>query len=99
MQHFSAVTEEDGDRNAPNALTRDAPVRASGYHVADAFLTPCRIPLDVVADLIESDAAERAASDGAIHLDEPLFGGAEDDWIVAAPAMRIGVLERSETEE
>src|SRR5262249_25374575 len=27
-----------------------------------------------------------------IHFDEPLFRGAEDDWIVAAPAMRVGVL-------
>ena len=29
---------------------------------------------------------------GRFHADEPLLGGAEDDRIMAAPAMRIGVL-------
>ena len=29
----------------------------------------------------------------AVHADEPLFGGAEDGGVVAAPAMRIAVLD------
>jgi hypothetical protein len=30
---------------------------------------------------------------GAVQIDEPLFGGAEDHRIVATPAMRVTVLE------
>ena len=34
-----------------------------------------------------------------VHTDEPLVGGAEDRGIVAAPAVRIGVLDFLETEQ
>jgi len=36
---------------------------------------------------------------GCIHFDEPLFGSAKDDGIVAAPAMRIAVLVRMMAEK
>ena len=38
------------------------------------------------------DGFERALAEiVAVHADEPLFGGAENDGVVAAPAVRIGM--------
>ncbi len=90
------VAQEHGDRHAPDALPRDAPVGTRGDHVGDALLAPGRVPLHFL------DFVERAAAQGfavvvifqrRLHGDEPLLGGAKDDGIVAAPAMRIGVLD------
>ena len=40
------------------------------------------------------DGFERALAEiVAVHADEPLFGGAEDGRVVAAPAVRIAVLD------
>ncbi len=55
------------------------------------------IPDDLV-DLFDGKLAECGfGAVGALHRgferDEPLLGGAEDDGVVAAPAVRIGVLE------
>ena len=36
---------------------------------------------------------------GGFHADEPLLGGAHDDGVVAAPAVRVGVLVSSGAEE
>ena len=59
----------------------------------DALFAPCRIPFHFL-DLFQRPAAQSAAArHGRFHGDEPLLGGAEDDRIVAAPAMRIRVLE------
>ena len=33
-----------------------------------------------------------SVSHGGFHADEPLLGGADDDGVVAAPAVRVGVL-------
>ena len=93
----AAFAHEDGDGHAPDALAADAPVGAGGDHVGDAFFAPGGIPDDLV-DFFDGELAVgcfRAV--GALHRrferDEPLFGGAEDDGVVAAPAVRIGVLE------
>ena len=65
-----------------------------GDHVGDALLAPGRVPLHFL-DLFQRARAQRAVRRRAwrLHRDEPLLGGAEDHWIVAAPAMRIRVLD------
>ena len=93
----AAFAKEDGDGHAPDALAADAPVGARGDHVGDALLAPGRIPDDLV-DLFDGELTESCfRSVGALHRrferDEPLLGGAEDDGVVAAPAVRVGVLE------
>src|SRR5258708_740682 len=79
---------ENDDWHAPDALTGDAPIGARGDHVGDALLAPRGLPLHF------ADGFERALPEiVALHANEPLFGGAEDGGVVAAPAVRITVLE------
>ena len=76
------------DRHAPDALARDAPIGTRGDHVGHALFAPGGHPLHVF------DGLERArAQIVALHADEPLLGGAKDGRVVAAPAMRIAVLD------
>ena len=90
----AALAIEDDDRHAPDALARDAPVGAAGDHVGDALLAPGGHPLHLL------DGFERALAEiVAVHADEPLLGGAEDDRVVAAPAVRIGVRELFEAQQ
>jgi hypothetical protein len=50
--------------------------------------------------LISSRARWRKVVDhGRFHADEPLLGGANDDGVVAAPAVGVGVLEGGVAEE
>ena len=99
---FAAVDAvERRDRHAPGALARDAPVGPVGDHVEDAVVTPRRDPLDLVVDRVTRRIAQcprlavGAGDDGfAVHADEPLRGGEKDHRVVAAPAVRILVLER-----
>ena len=76
---------------------------AGGDHVGDAVFAPGGIPGDA-PDLVEGALAEgdgRAGRVGVVgcgrhgsfHGDEPLLGGAEDDGVVAAPAVGVGVVE------
>ncbi len=95
--------EEDGDGNAPDALARDAPVGAGGDHVGDALFAPGWVPDDLL-DLVEGALAEGgffafARGHRGFHADEPLLGGADDDGVVAAPAVRVGVLVGGGAEE
>ncbi len=97
------VAEEDGDGDAPDALTRDAPVGASGDHVGDALFPPGWVPDDLL-DLVEGALAEGGFGAFGIehwgfHADEPLLGGADDDGVVAAPAVRVRVLVGGGAEE
>ena len=79
---------EGRDGNAPRPLARDAPVGPVGHHVADPLLPPRGKPLDA------GDGVERPpAQVSAVERDEPLRGGEEDDRVVAAPAVRVGVLD------
>src|SRR5438270_4485323 len=71
----------DGD--SPDALPRDAPVRPCLDHIADAQLAPLWIPLHVL-DLFQRSRPQRSAFYLAVHRDEPLFGRAEDDGVMAA---------------
>ncbi len=85
---------EHDDRHAPDALARNAPVGPARDHVGDAFFAPLRHPLHGF------DRIERLLPKAVVvHPDEPLFGGAEDGGVVAAPAMRIRVLDVLDREQ
>jgi hypothetical protein len=84
---LGAVQDRDG--NTPGALARDAPVGPVGDHAVDPLLAPGGNPLHLLAD-----RGERALPQPALlHRDEPLVGGAEEDRVLAAPAVRIRMLE------
>src|ERR1700683_4982538 len=83
---LAVLAIERNERNAPDALARDAPVRPRGDHVRHALLAPRGYPLDVL-NCFQRPLAQIVA----FHADEPLFGGAKNCRVVAAPAMRIAV--------
>src|SRR5882724_13424059 len=99
----ASVAEKHDDRHAPEALARDAPVRAFLNHFVDALFAPARNPLDV-GNLGERFRAQRflavdrmtsrTGKRNRIHADEPLLGSPENHRIVATPAMRVAVLVR-----
>ena len=78
---------EHGDGHAPRALARDAPVGTVGHHGADAVLGPGGDPFHAMLDGLERVLAQAVL----VHGHEPLVGGAEDDRLVAAPAVRVAV--------
>ena len=83
----AGFADEREDGHAPGALARDAPVRAAGDHVVDALLAPSRNPLHVVFDGGQGAAAQVVF----FHGNKPLGRGPEDDRLLAAPAVGIGV--------
>ena len=80
----AVLAVEHGDGQAPAALAADAPVGALQNHGAHAILAPGGHPAHVLA-----------GGDGLIlegvHGAEPLGGGAEDDGLLAAPAVGVAV--------
>src|SRR5438270_7487444 len=89
----AALAIKNDDRDAPEALPRNSPVRPLLDHFVHAIFTPGGDPLDLMNFL------ERFLAQGflptvrrLVHFDEPLLGGAENHRIVAAPAMRVSVL-------
>src|SRR5690606_40979284 len=85
---------DDVERHSPGARTGDAPVGTVLQQAADPLPAPARDPLDAV-HLLQGDLAEVVG----LHGDEPLTGGAEDDRVGTAPAMRIGVLDLAVLEQ
>ena len=78
--------DERGNRHAPEALARDAPVRTVLDHSVDALATPRRVPGHGV------DGGEGALSQvSPIEGDEPLLGGTKDQRVLAAPAIGVGM--------
>ena len=87
-QRVALPAVEDGDGHAPRPLARDAPVGAVGDHAVDALLAPGRNPLHL------PDGLQRPLPEAVLlHGDEPLLGRPEQHRLLAAPAVRIGVLE------
>src|SRR5256885_7803573 len=80
---------EQRNRHPPGALARDTPVGAALDHAADTLLAPCGGPLHAF-DVTQGVRAQA----GALHADEPLRWGAEDDRGLSAPAMRIALAQR-----
>src|SRR5205814_664903 len=85
----------------PAWLPRDAPVGTVFHHSADAVLAPRRDPSSGGGDLV--DGLERGLADGRLpsagqlHLgierDPPLIRRPEDHRLLAAPAVRVAVLD------
>src|SRR5438552_10288700 len=88
----AAIAIKNDDGRAPEALARNAPIGAMLDHFVHAIFAPGRNPFHAV-DLFESffPKSLRLPISGCVHSDEPLFGGAEDDGIVATPAVRVAV--------
>ena len=88
--------QEEGDRHAPVALARDAPVGAGLHHRFKSGTTPGREELRFI-DGAFGDPAQRGGVFPVLvlHADEPLRGGAEDDRRLVPPAVRVAVLIRS----
>ena len=85
------------DRHSPRALARDAPVGTVGDHVREPLAAPRWQPLDLCARRLSSAARAQAGAGSrelAVHPDEPLRRGQEDDRVVTPPAVRIRMLER-----
>jgi hypothetical protein len=83
-----SLAVKDGDGHAPGPLARDAPVRPVQDHVVDPVAAPVRDPAHAV-----NGGQGLSAKVGGLHGDEPLPGGAEDDGLLAAPAVGVGVRE------
>ena len=82
---FGAV--ENRDRNAPQPLSGNAPVRAVFHHTVDAVAPPGGDPLHLV------DGRQRLfAQVVLLHGDKPLLGRTEDNGLFTAPAVRVGML-------
>ena len=77
---------EGRDGHTPRPLAGNAPVGPSGEHAVDPLPAPLGDPVDPADGL-----AGLAAQIVLVERDEPLFGGPEDDRLLAAPAMRVGV--------
>ena len=77
---------EGRDGHAPGTLTADAPVVAVAHHAGHAVMAPVGHPGDRVDGLVHVLAE---LGDGA----EPLLGGTEDDGVMAAPAVRVLMLD------
>src|SRR5208283_4111002 len=95
---IATFTLKHGDGHTPEALTRNAPVGTRGNHVRDTLFAPRRVPGDLL-DLVQRTVAQRATRNLSFHRDEPLLGGAEDDGIVTAPAVRIRMLDFFEAQQ
>jgi hypothetical protein len=75
-------------------LAADAPVGPALHHADDALSAPARKPLDLLY-LLQRRAAEVAR----LHRDEPLLRRAEEERALAAPTVRVGVLDLLVVEE
>ena len=75
-----AVEHRDG--HAPDTLTGNAPVAAVADHAGHTVMAPGGLPLHAV------DGFVNILLEG-VNGAEPLLSGAEDDGMMAAPAMRI----------
>ncbi len=73
------------DRRAPPALTGDRPLETVVDHRADAVLAVGRDPRDAASDL-----GHRAIAQSP-EVDEPLVRRPEDDGVLAAPAVGVGM--------
>ena len=91
MQLAGLLVEEERDRHAPVALTRDAPVRAVGDHRVQARLAPGRDELGLFDGLERALAQRLASARLLVHADEPLRGGAVDQRGLVAPAVHVAV--------
>ena len=86
------VAIQNHQRHAPETLPRNAPVRPLRNHRMNPLGAPLGRPFHFrnFRERARTDR-RRAIAPRAVQIDEPLFGGAKNYGIVAAPAMRIAV--------
>ena len=77
-----------GNRNPPEALSGNTPVGPVFHHAVDPVPAPGRNPVDRIDGL-------KGFFPQVIffHGDKPLLGGTENDRLLAAPAVGIGMLD------
>ena len=97
MQLTRIFVQEEGHRNAPAALPRDAPVRAVGNHVAQTRLAVFWIEVGLI-DGIECQLPQcfgcfvLCEDAGAfVHAHKPLRCCAVNDGCFVTPAMRVAM--------
>src|SRR5688572_4197543 len=89
----TGTARESGDRSAPDTLSGQTPVRTIGNHAFDPIPPPWRHPLD------PSDFSQGLTTQVVgLHRHEPLFRCAKNDGLLASPAMRVGVIQRTLTQ-
>ena len=86
--HFAALTAgKHRNGNAPRALARNTPIGTFAHHCTNTIFCPRRHPLHIVVDSVKCGFTQI----GFVHRHKPLVGSAENNWLVAAPTMRITV--------
>ena len=97
VQLAAVLVQKEGQRHAPAALSRDAPVGPAGDHVAQASLAVFGVKRGLL-DGVECELAQRFGrlvpgedANALVHADEPLGRGAVDHRRLVAPAMRVAV--------
>jgi hypothetical protein len=100
MRLAGLLVQEEGNRHAPVALARDAPVGAVGDHRMQPGLAPVGIEgrrLDGGQRLVAQAAA--ALDRDPVHADEPLRRRAVDDRRLVAPAVHVAVRDLAAREQ
>jgi hypothetical protein len=93
LQDLAVLVGEDADRHAPGALTRKHPVRALPSIMARRRFWPAAGTKRVSSMAFSARERSVVPSQGLVHVDEPLRRVAEDDRLLRAPGMRIGMLQ------
>ena len=84
--------QKERDRYAPVALPRNAPVGTGFHHGFESCTTPGREKLRFINGAFGNPAQRGGVFPIlVIHANEPLRGGAEDDWRLVPPAVRVAV--------
>jgi hypothetical protein len=99
LQHVAVLVGEDADRHAPGTLAGENPVGPVLDHRAQTRLSGFRHEAGVVDGVERAGAQRRTVAEIHVHVDEPLRRVAEDDRLLGAPGMRIGVLQPAAREQ
>ena len=87
MNARAIFAADDRDRNTPETLTGQTPLRPRLHHGPNTVLSPVGNETDIFTDRMLHTFAKVFMVD----LHEPLRGRAKDDRFFTAPAMRIAV--------
>ena len=92
VQFARFAVQKEGNRHAPVALTRDAPVGPLLNHALETRLAPCGDKLGIFHALLRRVAQRGLAPRGlVIHAHKPLCRRAIDKRCFVAPAVHIAV--------
>ncbi|MPN31822.1 hypothetical protein SDC9_179297 [bioreactor metagenome] len=85
------LVQEEGNGDAPVALTGDTPVWSIGDHGVQPRLSPCWVELGGFHCPQCTFAQRRAIGGSLVHTDEPLCGSSIDQRCLVAPAVHVAV--------